>query len=256
MFKNRLKIRALFCDYDGTLAPLGVPRIKSRVPVPLANTMRKVHESIPVAIVTAKDYAFIRVRTPFADGWSCVYGIETVLRDGTKRVERPLLELSGAVKVVKKMPNRPRIEYKKTSLGEVCGFCAEWTQKEAPEEEVMTTNISKIRGYGLQVLHDPLYPTFDVIRRFTDKGAAVGVLQKMLGVREGLMFVGDSYADNPAFAVANVGIGVLRDHRQSSLKCDYFVSSKRLNRFLSALVENDLVFSESLPCLRAREVLT
>ena len=246
----------MFCDYDGTLAPTGVSRTESSVPVPIAKTLGVIHEFIPVAIVTAKDYTFIRRRAPFADAWSCVYGIETVLRNGAKWIEGPLMEISGAVRVVKEMTNPPRIEYKRTSSGEVCGFCAEWTPKTAPKVKAIMANVSRIRGLGLQVLYDSSYPMFDVISRSIDKGVALGVLKKMLGIKEGVMFMGDSNADNPAFDVSDMTIGVLDGRHRSSLQCDYFVDSISLNQFLSALLDNELEFSEDLPYLREREVST
>jgi hypothetical protein len=121
-----LKIRALLCDYDGTLAPQEVSRSRSRVPGDLAHTLRTVHESIPRVIVTAKDYSFVRPRTAFADAWSCVYGVETVLRDGTTIMAAPVEDFSGALRLVEAVQNRPSIEYKRTSSGAICGFCAEW----------------------------------------------------------------------------------------------------------------------------------
>jgi len=68
--------------------------------------------------------------------------------------------------------------------------------------------------------------------------------------------MGDSNADNPAFDVADIGIGVLDGRRESSLQCDYFVDSMNLSQFLSTLLDNGLEFSESLPYLRSREVST
>lgn len=251
-----MKIRALFCDYDGTLAPLGVPRSDSKIPTSLANALTRIHESIPVAIVTAKDYAFIRRRTPFADAWSCVYGVETVVKEGERKVRRPPRNISAAVKVVKMMPYRPSIEYKKTSSGEICGFGVEWAREKAPEADVIIKNISRISALGLQVVHDSLYPMFDVISKSSDKGVAVHDLQRMLRIKNGLMFIGDSPADNPAFALADVGIGVFGIPRQPVLNCHYFVRNKHLGRFLSALVENELEFSECMPYIRASEVPT
>ena len=251
---NRLKVRALLCDYDGTLAPLGVPKARSRIPASLANTLTRIHKSIPVAIVTAKDYSFIRSRTPFADAWSCVYGIETIVKDGGRMVKGPLRDLSAAVRVVKTMPIRPCIEYKRTSEGDVCGFGVEWDKEEAPGDGVIAANISRIRALGLQVVYDSLYPMFDVIASPSDKGVAVHDLQRMLRTRKGLVFVGDSHADDPAFQVADVGIGVLGAQRHPILDCDYFIRNERLEGFLSALLENGLDFSESLPYIRTSEV--
>jgi hypothetical protein len=248
-----MKIHALFCDYDGTLAPLRVPRSHSKVPLSLSQVLFRIHERVPVAIVTAKDYSFIRSRTPFANAWSCVYGVETIVKGGARRIMREPRDLAKAVMVVEKLQPSPRIEYKKTSTGDLCGFCAEWSLDNAPSPFVMGGIIFKIRRLGFQVLHSSLYPTFDVTLGTGDKGLAVKILQTMLGIGGGLMFVGDSPADNPAFAVARVGIGVLDGGKQSGLKCDYLVTRNHLANFFGALLKNDLVFSEDLPWIVRRK---
>jgi len=197
--------------------------------------------------VTAKDYSFIRVRTPFADAWSCVYGFETVTREGVRRVGRLQAEFSSVASTAENMPNHPRIEVKRTSSGVVCGVCVEWKPEDAPDEGIIDANVSEIRKSGLQVLYDPTYPMFDVIPIGYDKGVAVGVLKEMLRVKEGLMYVGDSSADNPAFALAEIGIGVLGGRPRRDLDCDYLIDGRMLSRFLSTLLKNGLEFSEDLP---------
>jgi hydroxymethylpyrimidine pyrophosphatase-like HAD family hydrolase len=248
-----MRIRALFCDYDGTLAPLGVQRSNSRVPRPLSKALFRIHQRIPVAIVTAKDYDFVRRRTPFADAWSCVYGIETVLKDGTKKVVSQRKDMSRAITIVEAVRPRPFIEYKKTSSGRVCGFCAEWDPDESPEPIVIDDIICKIRRSGLQVVQGSLYPIIDVISSNGDKGMAVKMLQSMLGTRGGVMFVGDSSADNSAFAVASVAIGLVDKENRPELKCDYSVRRDRLSLFLLGLLQNDLRFSEGLPWIVRRK---
>src|SRR5271157_5233419 len=245
-----LKIRGLFCDYDGTLAPLNVPRNRSRVPPSLAKTIWRIHESIPVAIVTAKDYASVGGRTPFADAWACVYGVETILKEGERRVDTPLPDFSGALELARGMPNHPYVEVKRTSSGEVCGVCIEWKQKDAPGTEFLNTNIARIRGLGLQVLYYSLYPMLDIIPRRHDKGVAVGVLRQMLGINGGVIYIGDTPADNSAFDLVDVGIGIKNDWSKGTLDCDYLVSRNHLGRFFAALLENDLEFSADLPCIR------
>jgi len=249
----RLRIRALFCDYDGTLAPLNVPRSRSRVPPGLAKTVWRIHESIPVAIVTAKDYASVGTRTPFADAWGCVYGVETILKNGERRVATPLPDFSGALELAKGMPNRPFIEVKRTSAGEVCGVCIEWKRKNSPGIGFLNANIARIRGLGLQVLYYSLYPMLDIIPRRHDKGVAVGVLRQMLGVKGGVMYIGDTPADNPAFALADVGIGIRNDWSKGTLDCDYYVRRNHLGTFLDGLSDNGLEFSGDLPHISPRE---
>jgi hypothetical protein len=247
-----LKIRGLFCDYDGTLAPLNVPRSRSRVTPSLAKTIWRVHRTIPVAVVTAKDYASVRSRTPFADAWACVYGVETITKKGGTRLTTPLPDFSGVLELAEGMPNHPLVEVKRTSSGEVCGVCIEWSRNDVPGPEFMNANIARIRGLGLQVLQYSLYPMLDIIPRRHDKGVAVGVLREMLGIKTGVMYVGDTPADNPAFAHADLGIGIRNDWSENTLDCDYIVNRKDLGRFFTALLERDLEFAPDLPSIRPR----
>ena len=252
MFKQ-LRVDAIFCDYDGTLAPFGVARSKSRVPRELAATMRRIKETVVLGIVTAKDFSFIRQRTPFADGWSCVYGAETVLIDGMRSVANGFKDFAPSLKLIKEMGGQPRIEFKRTSKGELCGLGVEWQPSSAPAEEQLLPKIHMIRAGGMQVLHDPLYPMIDITSSSRDKGDAVRVLKRMLGVRRGLMFVGDSVADNPAFAVSDLSIGIMGGRWEDRLKCDYFVAANELGGFFDDLLETDMVFSDKTRRARERE---
>ena len=175
------------------------------------------------------------------------------MRSGTRRITRHDRDLSRAVTIVKNIHPRPRIEYKKTSTGELCGYCAEWSPSDAPGPLEMDDIIFKIRRLGFQVLQGHLYPMFDVTSGNGDKGLAVRTLQAMMGTRGGLMFVGDSTADNPAFEVAGLAIGVVNGGRRSRLECDYLVTRKHLAQFFSALLENNLEFSEEVPWILRRK---
>jgi hypothetical protein len=247
-----LKVEAIFCDYDGTLAPFGVARSKSRVPRELAITMRRVNRTVTVGIVTAKDFFFIRPRTPFADGWSCVYGAETVLKDGTRSVADGFKDIAHALEIVRSLPGHPHIEYKRTSKGELCGLGVEWRPSHAPTAEEIYSRISNIKAAGMQVLHDPLYPMIDITSSSRDKGDAVRVLKDMLGVSRGLMFVGDSVADNPAFAVADIRVGILGSRWEGLLKCDYFVAPNELGRFFEELLQGGMKYSSNMRRVRAK----
>jgi hypothetical protein len=208
-----------------------------------------------MAIVTAKDYHFIHVRTPFADAWSCAYGMETVLRDRTRKTLKPLASISGALRLVNAMPSPPRIEYKRTSAGEICGFCAEWKPGEDPGEEEIREMMTRIRRLGLRVFGNNRSPLFDVILGSSDKGVAVGILRRMLHVPDGLMYIGDSNTDIPAFKASDLGIGILGNPDKLDLGCDYYVRGRALNRLLLSLIKNDFEFSERLPGLLRAGVL-
>jgi hypothetical protein len=218
----------------------------------LAATLQSISNIVPVAIVTAKDYSFIQPRTPFADAWSCVYGSETVLSNGTRRTAKPFRDFSSALEIARGMPGRPTIEYKRTSTGELCGLCVEWQPDAAADTDLVFSNICKIRDAGLHVLYDPLYPMIDITSVPVDKGDAVRILLELLKVRGGMMFVGDSLADNSAFALADFSVGIMGSPWQYRLNCDYFVKPDRLGGFFDALLGNKMIFSETLPDVRRR----
>ena len=77
-----MKVGAVFCDYDGTLARMDISRELSRVPDELVGTLTRIAAHVPVAVVTMKDFDFIQTRVPFAAGWPCVGGLEVRLADG------------------------------------------------------------------------------------------------------------------------------------------------------------------------------
>jgi len=245
--RGELRVRALFCDYDGTLAPLGVPRTRSRLPKPVANVLYKIRQKVPIAIVTAKDYHFIRPRTPFADAWSCVYGIETILKDGQIMARHSSKDLSEVVSLLRDVSTKPSLEYKVTSSGELCGLGVEWVERDRPEQKDIKAIIHKIRKHGFQVLQVSSGSAFDIISNASDKGQAVKTLRSMLGVRGGLMYMGDTQADNPALLAADIGVGVVEDGSASDLECEYFVKKNHVPMFLSALLENNMLFSDRLP---------
>ena len=65
-----MKISAVLSDYDGTLAPEDVSLESSSVPKEIGDSLVRLSASLPIAIVTSKDYDFIRPRTPFARAWA------------------------------------------------------------------------------------------------------------------------------------------------------------------------------------------
>src|SRR5207245_7952809 len=77
-----MKVGAVFCNYDGTLARMDTSRELSRIPDELVGTLTRIAAHVPVAVVTMKDFDFIHTRVPFAAGWACVGGLEVRLADG------------------------------------------------------------------------------------------------------------------------------------------------------------------------------
>jgi hydroxymethylpyrimidine pyrophosphatase-like HAD family hydrolase len=175
--------------------------------------------------------------------------MDTVLRNGKGKTLNPTTDISGAIRIVKTMQNPPQLEFKRTAAGEMCGFCAEWKPGGGPREEAIREAMAKISGLGMQVFGNSRSPTFDVIPGSTNKGVAVEVLREMLHVPEGLMYIGDSDTDNPAFRASDVSIGILGKGAKSDLKCDYYLKQRALNRFLLSLLDDGFEFTEKLPGL-------
>ncbi len=68
----------------------------------------------------------------------------------------------------------------------------------------------------------------------------------------GVMYMGDSKVDNPAFKVADIGIGVLHGESPSELDCDHYVKFEDVAGLLHHLLENNLVFGATFPEIERR----
>ena len=109
-----MKVSTLFMDYDGTIAPSGVSREESRVPLPLFSLLERISTKIPVAIVTSKDLRFVKPRTTFAWAWATALGLELRLRDGSGRFARVARGLGEAVASVRtSLPAAIEVEEKR-----------------------------------------------------------------------------------------------------------------------------------------------
>lgn len=246
-----LRVRALLTDYDGTIAHEGSQRVSSRVPLRVLRPLQRIGSLIPVAIVSSKDYEFLRPRTPFARAWACVSGLEIRLHDGGSEVgelrgdvERALLELGHLCSLFE-------VELKK--IGErAAGLCLDWSHREMPKPSQLWAAISVLRRHGLKVLLHAHRKYLDAYAGEPDKGRAVERLKALLGVGQGVLYLGDSEQDNAAFERADIGIGVLHGQPAERLRCDYFVRYGQLHLFLRALLHNGLIFKRDMPGLVRR----
>jgi HAD superfamily hydrolase (TIGR01484 family) len=237
-----LKISAIFSDYDGTLAPEDVALDASRVPLEIEEPLLRLGSSVPIAIVTSKDYEFVRPRTQFARAWACVSGLEIVLSDGRSFAPPQTgSRLREGVEYVKRRNEFGlALELKRSTTKGLLAFSVDWRGKPAPPSEFITAAIADLSGMGLTVAYDPTRPFLDVFGKRPDKAGAVREMKKLLDVGGNVLFIGDSAADNPAFEEADLAVCV--DHGQglAGLGCGYTLRRGELGRFFRSLEEGHL----------------
>ena len=237
-----MKISAIFSDYDGTLAPEDVALDASGVPKDVEETLLRLSSSVPVVIVTSKDYGFVRPRTPYARAWACVSGLEIVLSDGRSfappQTGSRLRE--GLDYVRRRNGSGLALEIKRSTAKGLLAFSLDWRGKPAPPSDFIATAVADLSRMGLTVAYDPTRPYLDVFGRKPDKGGAVREMKRLLGVNGNVLFMGDSTADNPAFEEADLTVCV--DHGQSleGLACGYTLKRGNLAQFLRSLEDGGL----------------
>ncbi len=237
-----MKISAVFSDYDGTLAPEDVALEASSLSKDVEGPLLRLSSSLPVAIVTSKDFFFVRPRTPFARAWACVSGLEIVLSDGRVVVGSPVGgRLQEGLRYAKRRNEFGlSLELKRSTANDLLAFSMDWRRVSPPPAGFISTAVADLTGMGLTVAYDPTKPFIDVFGVRPDKGRAVLELKRLLEVSGNVLFIGDSIGDNPAFEEADVGICV--DHGQSleGIACGYTLGHQELGQFLGSLVDDDL----------------
>src|ERR1044072_9841451 len=71
-----MKISAIVSDYDGTLCPISSVYSNNHIPPDLHNILVDISKSIPVCIITSKEFAFIEPNIDFAKIVSSLMGLE------------------------------------------------------------------------------------------------------------------------------------------------------------------------------------
>ncbi len=246
-----MKIDILFCDYDGTLAPIGVRREYSAVPPELEKVLWDFAARAQVGIVTAKDFDFIRPRTRFAKGWACVDGLE--VRVGKKVMTlRNLADLSRALALAESIKGDGLVvETKSGARGEVLGFCVDWSAGRRPNQEELS-KLGQLAEGGFPAINE-VEGYMDVFAQKPDKGRAVKDLKRLLGVEGTVMFIGDSTEDNAGFREADVAVGVSHGQPLRDLECDFVVNHDKLESLLGSVLRDGMEFSPSVPAVRGKE---
>ncbi len=251
------KVKGLFLDYDGTLSSLNVTRQMSRIPPHLEALLQVIRKHVPVTIITAKDLSFILPRTPFADAWGAIAGIE--LKIGSELfishgVGDVLAFLTQSLKYAKRNVREGGvIEEKRGYTGQPLAFCVDWRQMRSEKEaQEMASQIADYcRNFPLSLVQYEGKPYFDVFPRSIDKGKTVKELKDKLGLSDSIIYMGDSITDNLAFQEADISIGVSEGKKPVDLLCKYWVKFEDVGFFLGNLHKNNLIFSPDLPGVKA-----
>jgi len=107
----------------------------------------------------------------------------------------------------------------------------------------------------LYVLTYRSHPFLDIYALYCNKGMAFDlVVSDILNIRNnvlsrggGILYLGDSENDNPAFRKASVSVGVISDKRLTPmLDCQYLIEFNNPSYFLEHLVKNEFIFSADL----------
>ena len=253
-----ISVKCLSSDYDGTISPIKASRTESRVPLKTRVMLREIADSLPISIITMKDLSFIIPRTPFAQAWSAIGGLE--MRIGkrvlkSERLEHMLASISQGIDHARShiCSAGVEIEEKQDSEGRTIAFCVDWRRAEDPKEARQEAErvATYCKALGLELITYETQPFYDVYPVAPDKGEALREILNELAVKNGVLYMGDSKTDNSAFKASSVSVGVVHDESPlRALDCDYFVKFELVPDFLHALVVNDLLLTPDFPMIK------
>jgi HAD superfamily hydrolase (TIGR01484 family) len=255
-----MKISAIFSDYDGTLSQLESRREDAVLSPILRRLLTKVSKRISFCIVTTKDLSFIRERVPFAHGISASCGLEMqvgekIFLDERVRGPNQLLEKTYQEILKKILQARDNlvIERKESEDEHLIGFCIDWRLARNWDEakRIAAPLLDYSRKQGLYVVESGISPFANVFPMKIDKGEAFKKLKQELGVTGPIMYLGDSEADDPAFELAEVSVGVKHRRVMPKLLCKYRVEFFELENLLTKLIDSDFDFQENMATLNA-----
>jgi len=250
-----VKISAVFSDYDGTLSQLESRREDAVLSPILRRLLTKLSKQITLGIVTTKDLSFIRERIPFAHGISASCGLEMqvgekIFLDPHVRTPNQLLEKTyqEVLKKILEARDNLAIERKESEDEHLIGFCIDWRLARDWEDakRIAAPLLDYSRKQGLYVVESDVSPFANVFPMKIDKGEAFANLKRELGVTGAVMYLGDSEADDPAFQLAEVSVGVKHRRIMPKLQCKYRVEFFELENLLTELIDSDFEFDEKM----------
>lgn len=250
-----MKIVALFADYDGTLAPRSVSRDESRVPDRLQAILRSIAAKIPFCIISSKDLGFLQERIPFAHAIAAINGMELKIGKETfvsKKFSERRPQIEGVFKrvenVVRSISERIIVERKNLSNGETVALSIDWRlcgEQSNYMRPRLNGIIASLKELGLHISEFSELPWIDVYPLKIDKGEGFEMVKERLGVSGPVLYLGDTEADDPAFKLAEVSVGVIQE-RPMRLASDFVINFSDLPKFLEDLLSNDFAFDEKM----------
>ena len=188
-------------------------------------------------------------RTPFASAWGAVGGTENKAAVGNGRGRTHHRQYFAAHVTLRSIFTRRQmneaafVEEKHDSEGRVIAFCVDWRRSRISAEarNWAMRLIDFCRAVGLEVITYTGQPFMDVFPCPPDKGGALEKLKNIFQLPGGILYMGDSKADNPAFKAADISIGVVHNETPPNLECQYLLDFKDMAIFLNGLIDNKLI---------------
>jgi trehalose-6-phosphatase len=245
------KVASIFTDYDGTLSPLDAPLSESRIPERIDFALKSLSLECRLAVITSKSFDFIFPRMSYAFAWGCVSGLDIRLSGGSEIVAKQVPGMEDALTAMRSLFGQTvSYEEKRESGGRLLGFSLDWRGGSAPGN--IGEGRSTLSKMGLYVSYDDTNPFMDAFCAKPDKGLAMVCMKRASEVGGNAIFMGDSPADNSAFRVAEIPIGVSHGQSTEDLDCEFLVDYDDLSSFLGTLSEKEAVFSPALPGIRRK----